>query len=132
MKVSAGSTIRRIKKNDFVWRFGSNFSSSLGYGLGLRERLDNAEIETIKHLNDDGIAVSSIESLPGLNVSLDEICAAAKKLIDESGECINKLRRSASDEDRVGSKTFNLEMLGSQLLFDPHSIFARFALNQVF
>jgi hypothetical protein len=83
-------------------------------------------------LNEDGIAVSSIESLPSLNVDLDGLCAAANNLIDEKGECISDLRRNANNEDQVGSKTFNLEMLGSKLVFDPHSIFARLALNQVF
>jgi hypothetical protein len=132
MKVSARSTLKKIKRNDLVWRLGSNFSPSLKYGFGFNERLGDAETEIVKRLNEDGIAISSVDSLPSLEGEFEGLCSAADRLIDEKMESISKLRRSADDDEQIGSKTFNLEMLGSQLLFDPKSTFARFALNRTF
>jgi len=120
-----------IKRNDLVWRLGSNFSPSLRYGFGFNERLGHAEAEIVNRLNEDGIAISTIDSLAGLRNDFDSVCVATDTLIDEKMESISSLRRNAGDEDHIGRKTFNLEMLGSQLVFDPRSIFARFALNRV-
>lgn len=131
MKVCARSTLKRIKRNDFVWRLGSNFSPSLRYGFSFNERLGQAESEIVDRLNEDGIAISSIDSLPDLKDDFDNLCTATDTLIDEKIESISELRRNAGDDDQIGSKTFNLEMLGSQLVFEPQSNFARFALNQV-
>lgn len=132
MKVSARSTLKKIKKNDLIWRLGSNFSPSLRYGFGFNERLSDAETEIVKRLNEDGIAISSVDSLPGLRSEFESLCSAAESLIDEKMESIGHLRRSADDDEQIGSKTFNLEMLGSQLQFDPQSTFANFALNRTF
>lgn len=132
MKVSAESTMRRLKKNDLIWRFGSNFSPSLRYGFGFKRHLSLSELGITESLNKDGVAISSIDSLPGLENDFNDLCIAVGDLIDEKKENVRKLRQNAGDEHKVGNKTFNLEVLGSQLLFDPQCIFARFALNRIF
>ena len=38
----------------------------------------------------------------------------------------------AASRDSIGDKTFNLELLGSPVKFDPSSVYARFALQSLF
>jgi hypothetical protein len=45
---------------------------------------------------------------------------------------LQDLKRKALDSTTIGEKTFNVELLGSEVVFEPESIFARFALQETF
>jgi hypothetical protein len=79
-------------------------------------------------LNSDGIAFTSIEELLEDASEYHALNSATNVLLENRKDEIDNLKRRVNDP-AIGSKTFNLEMLGSELTFDAESIFARFALN---
>lgn len=123
------TTLRSAKKTDIVWRYVSNLAPTLGYGLGGHRRLTSVEHDLVAKLDKDGIAVTSIDSLLAGNSDFAELECAVAKLLEHKAREIADLKLNAGEETAIGSKTFNLEVLGSGLEFDTESIFARFALN---
>lgn len=123
------SVVKPIKKTDFVWRYASNFFPTLNYSFAKQDDLSVAELEIVQCLNKDGIAASSADSLFGCDSKFRELEAAATNLLDKRKEEVEAVKLTAADEQNIGNKTFNLEMLGGELVFSPESVFARFAIN---
>lgn len=123
--------IRSLRKTDLVWRYGFNFSPTMkhivgGNGSG---RLTGVERDLVSSLRTDGVAVSSVEELFGDTSAYLELVSGTGEMLDARSQEIDGLRKSADADEDIGVKTFNLEMLGSTLSFDPHDVFARFALS---
>lgn len=114
---------------DFVWRYGSNLSPTIGFKISEENLLNPVEKSIVDKLNIDGIAIVPIEQLFGDNLEFQTLQSAVTGLLENKKEEIVKLKSKVNDET-IGSKTFNLEALGSELTFDPEDIFARFALNK--
>jgi hypothetical protein len=122
------SIVKSVKKTDLVWRYGYNLSPTIDYKINNKNQLSDIEKSIIKTLNSDGIAVTSIEEFFGGNSEFEQLDAATKTLLENRKHEIDDLKSMANDA-AIGSKTFNLEMLGSELTFDSESAFACFALN---
>lgn len=123
--------IRSLRKTDLVWRYGFNFSPTLrhifaGNGSG---RLNDVEKRLVASLRTDGVAVSSVEELFGDVSGYDDLLATTSEMLEARSEEVSGLRLSAQSDAEIGVKTFNLEMLGSSISFDPENVFARFALS---
>lgn len=114
-----------------VWRYGYNLSPTIDYRVKKRNKLDAIEQSIIETLNSDGIAVTSVEELLGDSSEFQALDAATGKLLESRKDEIDNLKTMVNNP-AIGSKTFNLEMLGSELMFDAENIFARFALNSKF
>lgn len=122
------SIARQMKKTDLVWRYGSNFSPTMNYKFR-RARLNAVEEDIVCTLDTDGIAVTSVEELFGNGSEFAELDAETRRLLTVNKDEIDRLKSRANDDTAIGDKTFNLEVLGSELTFDPASVFARFALD---
>jgi len=83
----------------------------------------------VRRLNSYGVAFSSVEQLFGNEPDFPVLDSAVNELLLSKTEEIRGLRCKAIEKN-VGSKTFNLEALGSELVFDPNSIFSRYALKR--
>lgn len=125
------TALRSLKKSRFVWRYISNFASTLRYAAGVNGKLTDLESRLVAQLNENGFAVTSIEDLI-TDFHIDELQHSVSELLKRMTNETSKLRISAGKTGPIGSKTFNLEMLGSELTFDPTDVFARFALNDSF
>lgn len=123
------ATLRSAKKTDLVWRYVSNLVPTLGYGLGGHRILTSAEHDLVTKLDRDGIVVTSIDSLLEDNSDFADLDSAVASLLERKEREIADLKLNAGNETDIGKKTFNLEMLGSDLTFDAAEVFARFALS---
>lgn len=122
------SIVRSVKKTDLIWRYGYNFSPTVEYKIKNKGRLSDVERRIIDTLNTDGIAVTSVDELFDDNAQFETLVDATNALLEARRQEIDELKAAANDP-AIGNKTFNLEMLGSELNFDPMTVFARFALN---
>lgn len=129
MAINARYLISKLRKTELVWRYGANLSPTIDYKIGSRQELSPVEKGLVDQLNSDGIAFTSIHQLFGDETELMELESAARQMLESRNEEIRELR-SVANEDDIGSKTFNLELLGSELRFDPENGFAKFALNR--
>ena len=132
MKGTLRSIARSLRNNEFVWRYGFNFSPSMRYTVAGRNDIDRNERIVLDGLNRDGVAIASIDELMADRREFDELCSTVESRMTARREEIAALEANAGDASRIGSKTFNLELLGSELAFDPASVFARFALSPAF
>jgi hypothetical protein len=125
--------IRKIakesKKRDFFWRYGFNFSPTVKYVAQNNDKLGSAEKSVLNDLNQNGIAISTVDKLLGENNLFQELDSAANDILESRRDEIAALKLRANDEDKIGNKTFNLELLESELTFDADSIFAKLAIN---
>lgn len=113
------------------WRYGFNFIPTVQYKFGAANKLGAGEQrKALDALNRDGIAVSTVGDLLDDAALFSEMKAAVGEILDRRGAELNKIKSSASDELKIGAKTFNVELLGSEIEFDPNSVFARFALQE--
>lgn len=126
------SVVRSLRNNELVWRYGFNFSPSFSYSFGPNNELSPKEKNILNKLNRDGIALTSIDNLFADASEFSELSAAVEGVMKSRDEEITSLESQAADTTRIGSKTFNLELLGSELKFDSADIFARFALHPAF
>lgn len=129
MKGHLRSAVRSLRNNEFVWRYGLNFTPSLEFALESRNSFNRTEKLMIDTLNRDGIAVTTINDLFGESLELDRLSIAAERMLESRRDEVQALGESAADTSRIGDKTFNLELLGSELTFDPSDVFARFAVS---
>lgn len=124
--------LRSVKKTDFVWRYLFNRIPTRNYRFGNRKPLTAAECEIVERLDRDGIAVTTISSLFEDGSRFDELDFAVNKLLGDKKNDIVDLKLGAGNSSTIGVKTFNLEMLGSELMFNAADVFARFALSEPF
>ena len=122
-------TWRSIRKTDLLWRYASNLIPSLSYGLAPAKELTAVEKNIVADLDRHGIAVNSIDALLDNDSAIRDWDSAIGGLIADKSDQVTDLKRNAGNEATVGNKTFNLEILGSEVLFDPESICARLGLH---
>lgn len=121
--------LRSIKKTDLVWRFGSNLRPTVSYGTRSDRNLSDVQRHIVDELDKTGICVTTVEELFGDSPIFGDLQRGVVELLERRHSDIARLRSDADDPGEIGSKTFNLECLGSTLTFDPGSIFAQFALS---
>ena len=119
--------VRALKKTDLIWRYGSNFRSTVSFNTG-RRTLTSHQQRLINDLNENGVAATTFGDLFGGDVLWHDLELAASDLLTARQEEITELKANA-DNGAIGDKTFNLECLGSEVMFDLNSIFAALALN---
>jgi phytanoyl-CoA dioxygenase PhyH len=127
--VSPRSLLRPLKKTHLFWRYVSNLSSTFHHRIGSKVNVSPIEENVLQRLNADGIAFTSVEDLFGNDPDFAALEQAVNGLIERRKDEIASLKDRAA-ESEIGSKTFNLEVLGSEVAFDQNSIFARVALNK--
>lgn len=132
MKSQLRSIVRSLRNNEVIWRYGFNFSPSLRYSVDSQNSLGTSEESVLINLNRDGIAIANVDDLLGASSEFDELNTTVDSMLISRKEEVADLEENAGDTSRIGSKTFNLELLGSELTFDPSAIFSRFALNPGF
>ncbi len=129
MKGKLLSIKRALRNNELIWRYGFNFSPTLKYSIGRQNGLSKTEKSILNQLNCDGIAIASVDSLHADGSEFYELSSTVQGMLESRKEEILALKSSATDSTKIGSKTFNLELLGSELTFDSSDIFSRFALS---
>jgi Phytanoyl-CoA dioxygenase (PhyH) len=129
MNSKVRSIIKSVKKTDLVWRYGYNLSPTIDYRFKNKNQLSGVEAKIVDTLNSDGIAVTSVEELFEDGSEFQKLDSATNEMLESRSDEIDNLKSMVNDPT-IGNKTFNLEMLGSELIFDPENIFARFALSK--
>lgn len=124
-----GKLSRQGRNNELLWRYGFNVLPSLRYRFGSGNGSNDATQSIISRLNRDGIAITSVDELLGNKKAFEELELAVEELLAGRSDEIREMKLKANDVNSIGDKTFNIEMLGSNVAFDPDSIFARFALE---
>jgi hypothetical protein len=125
------SIVRTLRNNELVWRYGFNFSPTLNYSVGKENGLSKIEQNVLNNLNRDGIALTSIDDLLDDDSEFRDLSSTVDDMLESRKEEIAELESRAADTTKIGSKTFNLELLGGELTFDSTDIFSRFALSPV-
>lgn len=115
-----------------IWRYGFNFLPSIQYKFKPSANSGGAVRPIIDRLNENGIVITSVDELFQDRSYFAELDSAVGNLLAERRHELEDLKRQAADSDAIGEKTFNVELLGSRVEFDPASIFARFALQETF
>lgn len=129
MKQIIRDLAREGRHNETFWRYGFNLLPSLRYGLSSSSK-GAAVSKVLADLNRDGIAMTTVSELLNDRSSFAELESATGSLVESRKSELLELKRRAGDADAVGEKTFNVELLGSNVKFDSKSAFARFALQQ--
>lgn len=119
---------RAARHNDLTWRYLFNLTPTLGYMFkGQRPAGDAARVLT--SLNRDGLAITSASALLGSSACYSKLNDAIDRLELEQAAQLAQARRQADVADKIGDKTFVLQLLGEKPLFEPESVYARFALQ---
>lgn len=132
MKSQFRSIARKLKKTDLVWRYASNLSPTLQFSRHRRSTSGNYARELIDELNRSGIVVTTIAKLFTEEQPFHALNSTVSHLMKGKIEEIDNLRAKADDENAIGDKSFNLELLGSEPTFEAGDKFAQFALNETF
>lgn len=119
----------KARKVEPLWRYGFNFFPSVNYKIGSSKIFGRHTLDVIKKLNRDGVAVTTVDELLDTKDYFSALETAVGKLLKEQSAEIEQMKMNANDEQSIGSKTFNIELLGSQVNFEPESVFAHFALQ---
>lgn len=120
---------RESRRNEFFWRYAFNLAPTVGYRLSRVAGLSPQQRRLMAQLNRDGIAITHIDECAGELDSFEEVTDCVSQMLESRADELAELRRRAQDPDAVGEKTFNAELLGSPLEFDPACAYARFALQ---
>ena len=125
--------LRRIagegRRNEFLWRYAFNFGPTADYRLRNSPKPTDDERRIIARLDRDGIAITSVKELGALG-HFEELTECVNGLMSGRQEELRRLREQAQGPGPIGEKTFNVELLGSPIQFDPDCIYARFALQE--
>lgn len=123
---------RETKRLEFFWRYGSNLGPSIDYRLGGAPSLNDSTVRRVlKDLNRNGIAITSADELLSGSAVYSELSGRVDQMLIDRHQELEALKSSA-EQDVIGEKTFNVEMLGSIVEFNPECVFARFALQDKF
>jgi hypothetical protein len=123
---------RNGRRNELVWRYGFNILPSLNFQLKTASDFNESARGVVNKLNRDGIAITSVDELLSGGGYFAELESATQLLLGNRRRELDELRRRAKASDTIGEKTFNVELLGSEIEFEPESVFARFALQETF
>lgn len=125
--------LRRIasrgRRNEILWRYAFNLVPTVNYRLRHFAKLNDAQRDVIEQLDQDGIAITSVERCGDALRNFEELEDCVRRLLDDRSEELDALKERAQGDGAIGDKTFNVELLGSPLQFDPESVYARFALQ---
>lgn len=131
MKAATVNLVRTIRRTAIYWRLWSNLLPTLRFFMDRKRYLSDEARRVVGELDLNGIAVTSADKLLDDDLVL-ELGQAAAKLLAQRAEDILKMKEMADIDFSIGQKTFNLELLGSEIEFDPESVFARVALSEPF
>jgi hypothetical protein len=131
MSQAIRNIIKQSRQTELFWRYGFNFVPWFNYKLSSLSRYGKTVQKITASLNRDGIAISSIEELSAEVTGFEEMDSAVKEILQTRRDELRRMKRKAN-EASIGNKTFNVELLGSPLTFDPECVFARFALQDAF
>lgn len=132
MKQLIRNLANKGRHTEIVWRYGFNFLPFLNYKLSSSTKSDKAAAKLIKNLLRNGIAVSSVDEFADEIEYFPELESSVEKMLEARQDELRQMKIKANDTEAIGEKTFNVELLGSELVFDPESIYARFALQDTF
>ena len=116
------------RRNEFLWRYGFNFVPTANYRLGNFSKPGEHERSIVDQLDRNGIAITNVSQFDGLS-NFEELIGCVDGLLNERNEELSTLKQQAQGAGPIGEKTFNVELLGSPLEFDPDCAYARFALQ---
>jgi hypothetical protein len=117
------------RHNELPWRYLLNAAPSLAYATAGR-RLSDTAAGVLSALNRDGVATTSIGAI-GSDASLfSELAATVQELERAKAGELDEARRAANDTSAIGSKTFNVELLGGRPVLDTSDVFCRFAVDR--
>jgi hypothetical protein len=131
MRQAIRNIVRESRRKEFFWRYGFNFLPSLNYRLAA-DACGEAARRVVRNLDRDGIAVASVDELPGAKNLFAELESKVAEIMETRRVELDELKSRANRTDKIGEKTFNVELLGSEVEFEPESVFARFALQESF
>jgi hypothetical protein len=118
---------RALRHNQLTWRL-LNAAPSVAYAMNGAKTLPPEGARVLNDLNRDGVAISSVDAL-GIPAALfGELAAAVDGLEQRRAAELEEARRAADDASQIGTKTFNVELLGSNPALDADAVFCRFAL----
>lgn len=123
---------KETRRHEFFWRYGSNFFPSLNYKFGQANNTSRITHRALEKLNRDGIYITSIEEFFEARNDFAALEESVKRILANRNDELQKLKAQANDAQRIGEKTFNVELLGNPVEFHADSIFAKFALENVF
>ncbi len=121
--------IKNVRKTDLAWRYVLNLLPTIKYMISGNGRLDSIESEILRELDENGIVITTVSELFGDTSQFEELDSEVSRVLQLRKAEIEELRSVANDDTAIGSKTFILELLGGDVVFDERSIFARIALN---
>lgn len=121
--------VRAGRKFELTWRYIFNLQPTLAYQF-CSELLPNEATRVLADLNSNGIAITTVERLLGLNSCFDELRASVDTLEGNLANHLGTVRNAADDIDAVGRKTFIVELLGAHPVLDLNNIYSRFALQK--
>jgi hypothetical protein len=130
LKAVIRNIVKKGRRTELLWRYGFNLIPSLSYKVRSNGSLKGCASNIVKDLNEDGIAVTTVEELFGRSDHFAEIASTATALLEERGEELRKRRCLANDKNSIGEKPFNVELLGSYINFDADDVFAKFAIQK--
>ncbi len=130
------NVIGNLKKESLriepIWRYGFNFVPLLKHKLNPEPNSGDSVIKTISDLRQNGIAITSVDELLADKMPFTELESAVESMLAARYDELSEIKLKAGDANSIGDKTFNVELLGSEVEFDALSIFARFALHETF
>lgn len=122
---------RAARNHEWPWRYLLNRRATFAYRRD-RPEIADPERRIAQQLRRDGIASTTVAELMGSTDLFEElqktVCSEEERRRDE----VLRVRREANEKKAIGQKTFLLELLGHSPVFDPASVFARFALQRPF
>ncbi|HEX6127088.1 MAG TPA: phytanoyl-CoA dioxygenase family protein [Pyrinomonadaceae bacterium] len=120
--------LKGLRSAEGYWRYGSNLGPTLGHLLSDRTGFSDNTRAIVRELHKNGIATSRVEDLfdPALVNDLEK---ATNILIRSKSEEIRELKSKVDSDATIGQKTFNLELLGGEPLFQLDDPFAKIGLH---
>lgn len=123
--------ISAIRATRSFWRYGSNLAPTLEYLIRSHKYRDCDSAQIVRRLNSDGVAIARIEDFLDYGSIVDFYSEVERLRVAKRVE-IEALKANVESDLTVGQKTFNLELLGSEPIFDAECVFARMGLNEKF
>jgi hypothetical protein len=122
---------RKLRHNEFFWRFLFNFKASAGYFFNVPKLSDIAQ-RVVKDLNKNGVAFASSDELFADKTLFNELQKAVETLDMENMNRIDEARNNVNNFNDLSEKTFMLFLLGFEPKFEAESIWNRFATQAEF
>ena len=119
---------RASRRNELTWRYGFNLGPVLSYRLRSHTLAAEAQ-RVVDELNENGVANTTVDALLENDLCYRELQRSVEELEMSFAPELAEAKQNANHRGEVGEKTFNRELLGSNPVLDPETVFARFALQ---